>query len=132
MYLLSQNLNQGPCTWMFASISSIMFLVDKIARLIFLVVSFSQEVVSECQDMNWGAFKATLTDALIDHLQPIQVRSYPGICSLIMCSTAALVSTTSKVDRLIWHYNLMMKFYFRLHNQFCVTPALTCTFVDLL
>uniref|UniRef100_A0A0A9E1Y4 Pco069460 n=1 Tax=Arundo donax TaxID=35708 RepID=A0A0A9E1Y4_ARUDO len=23
--------------------------------------------------MNWGAFKTTLTDALIDHLQPIQV-----------------------------------------------------------
>uniref|UniRef100_A0ACD5VTB1 Uncharacterized protein n=1 Tax=Avena sativa TaxID=4498 RepID=A0ACD5VTB1_AVESA len=33
-----------------------------------------EEVVSECQDMNWGTFKATLTDALIDHLQPIQVR----------------------------------------------------------
>lgn len=33
-----------------------------------------EEVVSECQDMNWGTFKTTLTDALIDHLQPIQVR----------------------------------------------------------
>uniref|UniRef100_A0ACD5W3Z1 Uncharacterized protein n=1 Tax=Avena sativa TaxID=4498 RepID=A0ACD5W3Z1_AVESA len=33
-----------------------------------------EEVVSECQDMNWGTFKATLTDALIDHLQPIQDR----------------------------------------------------------
>ncbi|VAH63507.1 unnamed protein product [Triticum turgidum subsp. durum] len=31
-----------------------------------------EEVVSECQDMNWGTFKVTLTDALIDHLQPIQ------------------------------------------------------------
>ncbi|KQK09682.1 tryptophan--tRNA ligase, chloroplastic/mitochondrial [Brachypodium distachyon] len=33
-----------------------------------------EEVVNECQDMNWGTFKATLTDALIGHLQPIQVR----------------------------------------------------------
>ncbi|XP_066307154.1 tryptophan--tRNA ligase, chloroplastic/mitochondrial-like isoform X3 [Miscanthus floridulus] len=33
-----------------------------------------EEVVSECQHMNWGTFKATLTEALIDHLQPIQVR----------------------------------------------------------
>ncbi|KAG8077877.1 hypothetical protein GUJ93_ZPchr0007g5495 [Zizania palustris] len=33
-----------------------------------------EEVISECQDMNWGTFKTTLTDALIDHLQPIQVR----------------------------------------------------------
>ncbi|KAL6536251.1 Tryptophan--tRNA ligase, chloroplastic/mitochondrial [Orobanche gracilis] len=33
-----------------------------------------QEVVKECQDMNWGTFKPLLTDALIDHLHPIQVR----------------------------------------------------------
>ncbi|KAH7840293.1 hypothetical protein Vadar_015222 [Vaccinium darrowii] len=33
-----------------------------------------QEVVQECQDMNWGTFKNVLTDALIDHLHPIQVR----------------------------------------------------------
>ncbi|KAL8504055.1 hypothetical protein ACS0TY_022698 [Phlomoides rotata] len=33
-----------------------------------------QEVVAECQDMNWGSFKPLLTDALIDHLHPIQVR----------------------------------------------------------
>ncbi|KAL5697424.1 tryptophan--tRNA ligase [Ranunculus cassubicifolius] len=33
-----------------------------------------QEVVEECQDMNWGKFKPLLTDALIDHLHPIQVR----------------------------------------------------------
>ncbi|XP_066306975.1 tryptophan--tRNA ligase, chloroplastic/mitochondrial-like isoform X1 [Miscanthus floridulus] len=33
-----------------------------------------EEVVSECQHMNWGTFKTTLTEALIDHLQPIQVR----------------------------------------------------------
>uniref|UniRef100_A0A0D9V5H9 tryptophan--tRNA ligase n=1 Tax=Leersia perrieri TaxID=77586 RepID=A0A0D9V5H9_9ORYZ len=32
------------------------------------------EVIGECQNMNWGSFKTTLTDALIDHLQPIQVR----------------------------------------------------------
>ncbi|KAI3454102.1 hypothetical protein Pfo_010765 [Paulownia fortunei] len=33
-----------------------------------------QEVVEECQDMNWGQFKSLLTDALVDHLHPIQVR----------------------------------------------------------
>ncbi|KHN10178.1 Tryptophan--tRNA ligase [Glycine soja] len=33
-----------------------------------------EEVVQECQNMNWGAFKPLLTDALIDHLHPIQVR----------------------------------------------------------
>jgi len=32
-----------------------------------------QEVAQECQSMNWGAFKPLLADALIDHLQPIQV-----------------------------------------------------------
>ncbi|KAE9609128.1 putative tryptophan--tRNA ligase [Lupinus albus] len=33
-----------------------------------------EEIVQECQNMNWGTFKALLTDALIDHLHPIQVR----------------------------------------------------------
>lgn len=38
------------------------------------VNSFSlQEVVQECQDMNWGTFKTLLTDALVDHMHPIQV-----------------------------------------------------------
>ncbi|XP_016468545.1 tryptophan--tRNA ligase, chloroplastic/mitochondrial isoform X2 [Nicotiana tabacum] len=33
-----------------------------------------QEVAEECRDMNWGTFKLVLTDALVDHLHPIQVR----------------------------------------------------------
>ncbi|XP_045799401.1 tryptophan--tRNA ligase, chloroplastic/mitochondrial [Trifolium pratense] len=33
-----------------------------------------EEVVKECENMNWGTFKPLLTDALIDHLHPIQVR----------------------------------------------------------
>ncbi|KAK7822344.1 tryptophan--trna ligase, partial [Quercus suber] len=33
-----------------------------------------EEVAQECENMNWGTFKILLTDALIDHLQPIQVR----------------------------------------------------------
>ncbi|OAY82165.1 Tryptophan--tRNA ligase, chloroplastic/mitochondrial, partial [Ananas comosus] len=33
-----------------------------------------EEVALECQDMNWGTFKTVLTDALIEHLHPIQVR----------------------------------------------------------
>ncbi|KAH9799756.1 Tryptophanyl-tRNA synthetase [Citrus sinensis] len=32
------------------------------------------EVAEECQNMNWGTFKPLLTDALIEHLHPIQVR----------------------------------------------------------
>ncbi|CAH9082445.1 unnamed protein product [Cuscuta epithymum] len=33
-----------------------------------------QEVTEECQNMSWGAFKPLLTDALVAHLHPIQVR----------------------------------------------------------
>ncbi|KAJ6809323.1 tryptophan--tRNA ligase, chloroplastic/mitochondrial isoform X1 [Iris pallida] len=33
-----------------------------------------EEVALECRDMNWGTFKTNLTDAIIDHLHPIQVR----------------------------------------------------------
>ncbi|RZC81722.1 hypothetical protein C5167_044304 [Papaver somniferum] len=33
-----------------------------------------EEVARECHDMNWGTFKSLLTDALINHLHPIQVR----------------------------------------------------------
>ncbi|KAK4792382.1 hypothetical protein SAY86_022817 [Trapa natans] len=33
-----------------------------------------EEVAQECQDMNWGVFKNLITDALVDHLHPIQVR----------------------------------------------------------
>ncbi|XP_047322937.1 tryptophan--tRNA ligase, chloroplastic/mitochondrial [Impatiens glandulifera] len=33
-----------------------------------------QEVLLECQDLNWGLFKNLLTDALVDHLHPIQKR----------------------------------------------------------
>lgn len=35
-----------------------------------------QEVADECKHMNWGAFKPLLTDALIDHLHPIQVCAF--------------------------------------------------------
>ncbi|XP_048133812.1 tryptophan--tRNA ligase, chloroplastic/mitochondrial isoform X2 [Rhodamnia argentea] len=37
-----------------------------------------EEVAKECQDMNWGSFKPLITDALIDHLHPIQ-------CLLLLC-----------------------------------------------
>ncbi|XP_031277799.1 tryptophan--tRNA ligase, chloroplastic/mitochondrial isoform X2 [Pistacia vera] len=33
-----------------------------------------EEVAEECHNMNWGTFKSVLTDALIEHLHPIQVR----------------------------------------------------------
>lgn len=39
----------------------------------FLTILLLQEVAQECQGMNWGTFKSVLTDALVDHLHPIQV-----------------------------------------------------------
>lgn len=40
-----------------------------------------QEVAEECQNMNWGTFKPLLTDALIEHLHPIQVLTlYMVLC----------------------------------------------------
>lgn len=33
-----------------------------------------EEVAQECKNMNWGTFKVVLTDALVAHLNPIQVR----------------------------------------------------------
>ncbi|XP_050211702.1 tryptophan--tRNA ligase, chloroplastic/mitochondrial isoform X2 [Mercurialis annua] len=33
-----------------------------------------EEIEQECNNMNWGMFKPLLTDAVIDHLHPIQVR----------------------------------------------------------
>ncbi|KAF9686077.1 hypothetical protein SADUNF_Sadunf03G0120800 [Salix dunnii] len=33
-----------------------------------------EDVAQECQGLNWGSFKPLLTDALIEHLHPIQVR----------------------------------------------------------
>ncbi|KAJ4953928.1 hypothetical protein NE237_030760 [Protea cynaroides] len=40
-----------------------------------------EEVVRECQDMNWGTFKILLTDTLTDHLHPVKVRCYEEIIS---------------------------------------------------
>lgn len=33
-----------------------------------------EEVALECQSMNWGTFKTILTEALVNHLHPIQIR----------------------------------------------------------
>ncbi|KAH6774225.1 Nucleotidylyl transferase superfamily protein [Perilla frutescens var. hirtella] len=48
-----------------------------------------QEVVEECQDMSWGSFKPLLTDALVNHLHPIQVRY------------AEITSDTSYLDHIL-------------------------------
>ncbi|XP_052209538.1 tryptophan--tRNA ligase, chloroplastic/mitochondrial [Diospyros lotus] len=53
-----------------------------------------QEVAQECQDMNWGVFKKLLTDALIDHLHPIQARY-----EQIMSDTAYLDSVLAEGAR---------------------------------
>ncbi|KAJ4903021.1 hypothetical protein Rs2_16972 [Raphanus sativus] len=34
----------------------------------------NEEVIEECEDMSWGTFKPLLTDAVVEHLSPIQVR----------------------------------------------------------
>ncbi|KAJ6414863.1 TRYPTOPHAN--TRNA LIGASE MITOCHONDRIAL [Salix viminalis] len=34
-----------------------------------------EDVAKECQGLNWGSFKPLLTDALIEHLHPIQFQS---------------------------------------------------------
>ncbi|PKA64633.1 tryptophanyl-tRNA synthetase [Apostasia shenzhenica] len=39
-----------------------------------------EEVALECRNMNWGTFKTILTDALVNHLHPIQIR-YEEIAS---------------------------------------------------
>lgn len=46
---------------------------EKSSCNILAIFPYLQEVEHECRDMNWGTFKATLADALIDHLLPIQV-----------------------------------------------------------
>jgi len=61
-----------------------------------------EEVVSECQDMNWGTFKTTLTDALIEHLQPIQARyeeimSDPGYLDNILLEGAGKASEIADI-----------------------------------
>ncbi|GAV65518.1 tRNA-synt_1b domain-containing protein [Cephalotus follicularis] len=53
------------------------------------------EVVQECQDMNWGTFKTLLTDCLIDHLYPIQVR-YEEIISDTACLDRVLAEGAAK------------------------------------
>lgn len=57
-----------------------------------------QEVAEECQTLNWGAFKPLLTDALIDHLHPIQVRyaeimSDPGYLDNVLAEGAGKATT---------------------------------------
>ncbi|CAO1945000.1 unnamed protein product [Urochloa humidicola] len=61
-----------------------------------------EEVVSECQDMNWGTFKTTLTDALIEHLQPIQARyeeimSDPGYLDNVLLEGAGRASEIADI-----------------------------------
>ncbi|KAJ3670960.1 hypothetical protein LUZ60_008386 [Juncus effusus] len=56
-----------------------------------------EEVQLECQNMNWGAFKPILTDALIDHLNPIQVKygeimSDPGYLDSVLSEGAEKAS----------------------------------------
>ncbi|KAH9616318.1 hypothetical protein KSS87_008445 [Heliosperma pusillum] len=53
-----------------------------------------EEVAQECQDMSWGTFKPLLTDAVIEHLQPIQMRykeimSDPAYLDEILANGAA-------------------------------------------
>nr|GEY35469.1 pentatricopeptide repeat-containing protein At1g11290, chloroplastic-like isoform X1 [Tanacetum cinerariifolium] len=49
------------------------------------------------QDVNWGTFKPVLTDALIDHLQPIQTR-YEEIIYDTAYSDQVLAECVSKAS----------------------------------
>ncbi|GJZ58863.1 hypothetical protein Tco_0614679 [Tanacetum coccineum] len=49
------------------------FDVVHVLDIWYVTLYLLQKVAKEVQDMNWGTFKPVLTDALIDHLQPIQV-----------------------------------------------------------
>ncbi|MQL75396.1 hypothetical protein Taro_007754 [Colocasia esculenta] len=61
-----------------------------------------EEVASECQNMNWGTFKANLADALIDHLHPIQARyeeitSDPGYLDRVLMEGASKATDIAEV-----------------------------------
>ncbi|XP_075522475.1 tryptophan--tRNA ligase, chloroplastic/mitochondrial isoform X1 [Primulina tabacum] len=56
-----------------------------------------QEVEEECKDMNWGVFKTLLTDALIEHLHPIQVH-YAEIMSDATYLDTILAEGASKAE----------------------------------
>jgi tryptophanyl-tRNA synthetase len=45
-----------------------------------------QEVVEECAEMSWGQFKPVLTEALVMHLQPIQVTLHRIVTFVILYS----------------------------------------------
>jgi len=86
-----------------------------------------EEVVSEYQDMNWGTFKTTLTDALIEHLQPIQARyeeimSDPGYLDNILLEGAGKASEIADIT--LNNVYQAMGFLRRLHkDQFnCSEP----------
>ncbi|XP_073301584.1 tryptophan--tRNA ligase, chloroplastic/mitochondrial isoform X2 [Primulina huaijiensis] len=56
-----------------------------------------QEVEEECKNMNWGVFKTLLTDALIEHLHPIQVH-YAEIMSDATYLDGILAEGASKAE----------------------------------
>jgi tryptophanyl-tRNA synthetase len=35
-----------------------------------------EDIILEVKDLNWGAFKPLLADAVVNHLEPIQTRYY--------------------------------------------------------
>ncbi|XP_024514919.1 uncharacterized protein LOC112340547 isoform X1 [Selaginella moellendorffii] len=60
-----------------------------------------QEVEAECQDLTWGAFKFLLTDALVEHLDPIQKRytevmSDESYLDQVLCDGAAKANAIAK------------------------------------
>ncbi|XP_017983542.1 PREDICTED: tryptophan--tRNA ligase, chloroplastic/mitochondrial isoform X3 [Theobroma cacao] len=57
-----------------------------------------EEVAQECQDMNWGSFKTLLTDALVDHLHPIQVHVAASVLKPHWCPDGINVRLDSIFD----------------------------------
>lgn len=51
-------------------------------------------IMEEVSDMNWGAFKPKVADAIIAHLEPIQAKyteviSDPAILDKVICCTTS-------------------------------------------
>lgn len=71
--LLVSNMCSSEFLFIYVCMRIVITLWYSTLEVILMNCFLSQEVAVECQNMNWGTFKPLLTDALIDHLHPIQV-----------------------------------------------------------
>jgi hypothetical protein len=75
------NLRKLNVQWCFHSMVNIVCAFTKVWDILNQTsIDSIQEVMEECSELSWGQFKPLLADALIAHLQPIQVQD-ELICS---------------------------------------------------